>query len=153
MHATVNRGDTLKNWKMRSLGTAAVAFGALVASGTSASAADTWLPDPANATGQWTAKSEWISKDRVAQLRVGNYDGAQYGWAKAWAYGSEYDWIRLEVDLDGDRKFDAATISRVGYRIYTASYKTSTSSKRAFRACVIVSSTGRCSDAASTDWW
>lgn len=89
---------------------------------------DQWLSD-ANCT---TNRST-VYKIGNGALRIGYYNGKQYGWGKL--YAGEYDFIFFHVDLDGDRKSDLSSYN-FGQGTYTLAYPSSSSSKRAFRACV-----------------
>lgn len=128
-------------------GIAALAFAASLVTAGSANAAS-WYSDPNSCTGAATAVSRIVS-GRTIQVRYGNCDGTQHGWGRILNYdGSEY--IRFEVDTNGDRSPDGYSYYRAGNRNYTAGYPTSNSSSRAFRACM---STGPCSSGNATAWW
>lgn len=101
-----------------------------------------WLKDPACAGSRTT-----IYQTGNVALRVGSFNGQQFGWGKK--YKGDYVWIRFEVDKDGDRKRDTWDYSGVKAPTYTKGYPTSSSSDRAFRVCgERADGSGSC-----TPWW
>ncbi|GAA1440678.1 hypothetical protein [Nocardiopsis tropica] len=91
------------------------------------------------------------------QVRTGIHsDGSRYGWARALNANTNHI-LRFEIDTDGDRVWDLAATKNIdGNTQWTNGYATSSSSNRAFRACVMRSISG-CGTAsqvvAVTDWW
>ncbi|TQM85259.1 hypothetical protein FHX81_7738 [Saccharothrix saharensis] len=130
----------------------AAATGALfTATSATASAAAPWWSDPATCTNPLTAVQRTVD-NRVVQVRYGNCGGAQYGWGRILNYtGPEY--IRFEVDLNGDRVADDFSTYTAGNRNYTQAYPTSSNPNRAFRACYVVPANGTCTAGNSTAWW
>ncbi|MFE9747100.1 hypothetical protein ACFYOT_19535 [Saccharothrix saharensis] len=131
--------------------TAAATGALLTATATTASAAAPWWSDPATCTNPLTAVQRTVD-NRVVQVRYGNCGGAQYGWGRILNYtGPEY--IRFEVDLNGDRVADDFSTYTAGSRNYTQAYPTSSDPNRAFRACYVVYANGTCTAGNSTAWW
>ncbi len=94
----------------------------------------------------------------TVQIRYGTYQGRQYGWGRAMNVpppsGGLY--LRFEVDTDGNRIPDDSAHFNLGTDGFnwTAGYPTSSSSARAFRACVLDLFENTCSEAGSrTPWW
>jgi hypothetical protein len=139
--------------KVRMLSSLGIIGAATVASTLAAGTAQaaSWLPDPNSCTSIKTAVSRVVSGRTVA-VRYGNCSGTQYGWGRITGYTSG-DYIRFEVDINGDRKQDGASWFLATNRNYTAGYPTSSSSAVAFRACFLRSSATTCSDSNSTAWW
>ncbi|MFE2757370.1 hypothetical protein ACFXGA_35770 [Actinosynnema sp. NPDC059335] len=130
---------------------ATAATSAALMTGTAGAAAPPWLSDPATCANPLTAVQRTVS-DRVVQVRYGNCGGVQYGWGRILNYtGPEF--IRFEVDLNGDRVADDFSTYTAGDRNYTQAYPTSTSPNRAFRACYVVDPNGTCTAGNSTAWW
>ncbi|MGW5127968.1 hypothetical protein ACWEQ7_28795 [Streptomyces sp. NPDC004069] len=146
---------TLRRVRGRKLVTVAAMGAAVVATSVLAAgpagAATSWWGDPNSCTNVGTARSSNIS-NRTVEVRYGTCGGAQYGWGRITGYKSG-DYIRFEVDTNGDRKQDGASWYPVSNRNYTAGYPTSTSSNRAFRACFVTSQTAVCTASNSTPWW
>ncbi|CAM4138613.1 hypothetical protein [Nocardiopsis rhodophaea] len=143
--------------------TAAVAVGlaTLVAGGVAAAS-------PAAAASRWITSDEvWtINNPRTAlsvntsvgtvQVRYGTYRGRQYGWGRALNSYGGYK-LRFEVDTDGDRipnnESSLRYIKGPG-ATWTSGYQTSSSSARAFRACIMGHGQHRCSQTSNrTGWW
>ncbi|MCE6996276.1 hypothetical protein LZG04_15940 [Saccharothrix sp. S26] len=117
----------------------------------SAAAAAPWWSDPATCTNPLTAVQRTVD-NRVVQVRYGNCGGAQYGWGRILDYtGPEF--IRFEVDLNGDRIADDFSTYTAGSRNYTQAYPTSTDPNRAFRACYVADPNGTCTANNATAWW
>ncbi|NUT51261.1 MAG: hypothetical protein HOV94_28760, partial [Saccharothrix sp.] len=130
-----------------------VATGALV-TGTAtaeAAAAAPWWSDPATCTNPLTAVQRVVG-GRTVQVRYGNCGGAQYGWGRIINFNGP-EFIRFEVDLNGDRIADDFSTYTAGERSYTQAYPTSSSSNRAFRACYVADPNGSCNADNSTAWW
>lgn len=90
------------------------------------------LNDPGCATNRST-----IYTIDNASLRVGWYNGRQYGWARYESWDRSDDQLHFEVDVNGDRRFDYRySIFQASDFAYTTGYATSSSSARAFRVCV-----------------
>ncbi|MFJ6674767.1 hypothetical protein ACIQMJ_27020 [Actinosynnema sp. NPDC091369] len=141
-----------KTAKVAAVLTTAATTGALItATAATASAAAPWWSDPATCANPLTAVQRTVD-NRVVQVRYGNCGGAQYGWGRILDYtGPEY--IRFEVDLNGDRVADDFSTYTAGNRNYTQAYPTSSSANRAFRACYVVNANGTCTAGNSTVWW
>lgn len=110
-----------------------------------------WLSDPNSCTGIRTAVERIVS-NRTVQVRYGMCGGTQYGWGRILNYGG-LDYIRFEVDVNGDRVEDGFSWYFANNRNYTAGYPTSSSSARAFRACFVTSGSGTCNANNATAWW
>lgn len=120
--------------------------------GAQASARQSWLYDPAVVPNPRTSLAYSFGRG-TAQIRFGTYQGTQYGWGRALNADADH-WIRFEVDLNGDRSWDMYNAWRVGARIYTRGYPTSSSAARAFRACIVVDPGHGCvSGGNGTYWW
>lgn len=131
----------------RLTGIAALAVAASLVTAGSVNA-DSWLGNPNNCTGAATA-TERVVSGRTVQVRHGDCNGTHHGWGRILGYGSS-DYIRFEVDINGDRVPDGYSSYRAETRNYTAGYPTSSSSDRAFRACF---SSNPCTSANATAWW
>jgi hypothetical protein len=137
----------------RLAGAAAIAALTVVPTTGSAQAASPWLNDPNSCTGQHTVVGADVEGRRV-EVRVGNCNGRQYGWGRIRGYdSSEPDYIRFEVDVNGDRRPDGHSWRLARQRNYTAAYPTSSSPSRAFRACFVKSRQQVCNSRNSTRWW
>jgi len=154
--ATVPHGErSYEVSNLRRIGGLAVAA-VMVATTTVLSAgpanAAPWLSDPNSCTNVKTA----VRKDyngRTIEVRYGTCGGTQYGWGRVTNYNSG-TYIRFEVDVDGDRVADGDDLRYAPTRNYTSGYQTSTSSARAFRACVVFSEKETCLYSGSTTaWW
>jgi hypothetical protein len=110
-----------------------------------------WLNDPNSCSNIRTAVQRDVS-NRTVQVRYGTCGGTQYGWGRILNYG-RLDYIRFEVDLNGDRVADDYDYYFANARNYTAAYPTSSSSARAFRACFVTTPGGTCSASNATAWW
>jgi len=122
-----------------------------LATGTAQAAS--WLSDPGGCSGVATAASRVVS-NRTVEVRYGRCNGVQHGWGRITGYsGSSAQYIRFEVDTDGDRLQDGASWYAATNRNYTAAYPTASGSTRAFRACYITSSSATCTSSNSTAWW
>ncbi|CCH32181.1 hypothetical protein ABZ816_34535 [Actinosynnema sp. NPDC047251] len=143
-----------KTVKVAAVLTTAAATTALLAGTATAqgsAAAPPWLSDPATCSNPATAVQRTVNT-RVVQVRNGNCGGVQYGWGRILNYtGSEF--IRFEVDLNGDRVADDFSTYTAGSRNYTQAYPTSSSPNRAFRACYVVDPNGTCTPDNATAWW
>ncbi|MER5262084.1 hypothetical protein ABTZ99_08395 [Actinosynnema sp. NPDC002837] len=129
----------------------AALIAATTASASAAGAAAPWWSDPATCANPLTAVERTVD-NRLVQVRYGNCGGAQYGWGRILNYtGPEF--IRFEVDLNGDRVADDFSTYTAGSRNYTQAYPTSSSPNRAFRACYVVDPHGTCTAGNSTAWW
>ncbi|MCE7081805.1 hypothetical protein [Streptomyces sp. ST2-7A] len=131
-------------------GTVAAAVATTLLTAAPASA-QTWWDDPNSCTSTATAVQRDVS-NRTVQVRYGRCGGSQYGWGRILNYGSS-DYIRFEIDLNGDRVWDLAETRRASSRNYTSGYLTSSSSARAFRACYVTSLSGTCNSSNATAWW
>lgn len=110
------------------------------------------LYDPIVVANPQTAASYQSGRGK-AELRVGTHNGTQYGWGRAIG-ASGNDWIRFEMDTNGDRVWDYYDAWKISERIYTAGYSTSSSSDRAFRACIVTQPGNGCSSGGNgTYWW
>ncbi|GAA1340411.1 hypothetical protein [Saccharothrix algeriensis] len=140
-----------KTTKAAAVLTIAAATTALAAGTASASAAAPWVSDPATCSNPLTAVQRSVG-GRVVQVRHGNCGGVQHGWGRILDHtGPEF--IRFEVDLDGDRVADDFSTYTAGSRNYTQAYPTSSSPNRAFRACYVADPNGYCTADNSTTWW
>lgn len=117
-----------------------------------ASAASNWLSDPNSCTNVKTAVQKDFSGYTI-QVRYGTCGGVQYGWGRVINY-RDGAYIRFEVDTTGDRVADGDDLRYAPSRNYTSGYRTSTSSARAFRACVVFSEKETCLYSnGATAWW
>lgn len=94
----------------------------------SAEIQSTWI-NPLKTTNRST-----IYRAGNGALRIGYYNGKQYGWGKL--YKGEFDELYFYVDLNGDRVADLTRRIVPGSGSWTMGYPTSSSSKRAFQVCV-----------------
>ncbi|MFH9978348.1 hypothetical protein ACH4ND_03635 [Streptomyces sp. NPDC017179] len=134
------------------LGATATATAALMLGAGPASAAG-WLSDPAECVSTATAVSRVVD-GRTVEVRYGTCWGGQHGWGRILGYKTtSTDYIRFEVDTDGDRVANEASYFLAGVRNYTAGWPTSTSSKVAFRACYVTYAGSTCNSANATSWW
>lgn len=94
-----------------------------------------------------------VETDRgTVKLRTGWYEGTQYGWAYSDnSTGGRY--IALDVDLDGDRAWDRTRYGDLRDTMDSPGYPTSSSSDRAFRACIKAAEDQPCDSSYSTPWW
>lgn len=145
---SMRRTKSRSTMTVAAMGAAAVAATMLAAGPASAAS---WLSDPGNCTATGTAVERVVS-GRTVQVRYGTCNGVQHGWGRILGYGSG-DYIRFEVDTNGDRKPDGVSWYLATNRNYTAAYPTSTSSSRAFRACFVRSSSETCNSTNATAWW
>jgi hypothetical protein len=120
------------------------------ASVTTAAAAP-WWNDPNSCSNTGTAVQRTVS-NRTVQVRYGTCRGAQYGWGRILDYGSG-DYVRFEVDVNGDRVPDGWSTYLTANRNYTAGYPTTSGSARAFRTCFVTSGSGICNANNATAWW
>ncbi|MFJ4789607.1 hypothetical protein [Streptomyces sp. NPDC088794] len=113
------------------------------------------LEDSTTATGVSTAVQGPATSSGTAQVRTGYANGVQYGWGRV-VGGSGGRSVVFEVDIDGDRVWDcAAWTHSTAATIWTTGTQTSSSSSRAFRACV-VPNWELCSSSVAvsiTPWW
>jgi hypothetical protein len=140
--------------KIRKLSCLAGVAGAALATSiltTGTAHAATWLSDPGGCANAATAVNRGVS-GRTVEVRFGTCSGVQHGWGRITGYGSG-DFIRFEVDTNGDRVQDGASWFLATNRNYTAAYPTSADPNRAFRACFVTSSSGLCNSNNSTPWW
>ncbi|WP_051773366.1 hypothetical protein [Saccharothrix sp. NRRL B-16314] len=129
----------------------ATAAASTVLIGGTAAAAPPWVSDPATCANPQTAVARTVD-NRTVQVRYGYCSGVQYGWGRILNFtGPEF--IRFEVDLNGDRVADDFSTYTAGHRNYTQAYPTSTNANRAFRACYVVDPNGTCTAGNSTVWW
>ncbi|GAA3619344.1 hypothetical protein ACG5V6_02290 [Streptomyces chitinivorans] len=152
---------------------AAAAFAGVVAATTTP--ASTAAPAAVSAsTTTSTTDTGWITQEEVhsstntavavdkvtpagtVQVRHGIHAGKQHGWGRAVNPTADYNLI-FEVDLNGDRRPEKqwtwSYLPEGGLR-WTGGYPTSSSSDRAFRACITRHSS--CSKTTSdyrTAWW
>lgn len=145
---------------VKKMAAAAVAAGTVVAGGVAAAT-------PAAAASPWISASQVrsISNPLTAvaidtpvgtiQVRHGIYNGRQYGWGRVVNARAGYT-LKFEVDTDGDRiPNTSSSIHNLSSSVaWTAGYPTSSSSARAFRACLYNSLGGSCSATNyRTAWW
>ncbi|QQQ74074.1 hypothetical protein IOD16_22930 [Saccharothrix sp. 6-C] len=123
----------------------------IAATTAAASAAAPWWSDPATCGNPLTAVQRTVD-GRVVQVRYGDCGGAQYGWGRILQYSGP-EFIRFEVDLNGDRVADDFSTYTAGSRNYTQAYPTSADPNRAFRACYVVDPNGTCTANNATAWW
>nr|AFV52099.1 hypothetical protein [Streptoalloteichus sp. ATCC 53650] len=139
--------------KLAAVLTAAAATTVLVG-GTAAAesaAAPPWWENPATCANPSTAVERTVD-GRIVQVRQGTCGGVQYGWGRILNYqGPEF--IRFEVDLNGDRVADDFSTYTAGSRNYTQAYPSSPSPNRAFRACYVADPKGSCNPGNATAWW
>lgn len=136
------------------------AVGAALVMATPASAADFFIGEDkvAQATGSFTVMEQRADGGTV-QLRAGDYGGGTYGWARLTNTHAAGARGMLEVDTNGDRVADERTSTYAGAdgTGWTGGYLTSSSSDRAFRACIVFEATARtCDDhwqTVATGWW
>jgi len=115
--------------------------------------ADLWWKDPGTCTNHKTATQRIVAR-RIVEIRYGDCRGRQHGWARLRGFDSDApDYIRFEVDLNGDRSPDTHSVRRARDRNYTAGYPTSRDSRRAFRACFVRSRSEKCNSRNATRWW
>lgn len=88
----------------------------------------------------------------TVELRTGYYDGAQYGWART-TNSHDVNYIAMDVDTDGDRIPNTMLYDDLHDTMNTMGYKTSSSSNRAFRACVKHDPKKQCHPSYTTAWW
>ncbi|MEV0675025.1 hypothetical protein AB0I60_00740 [Actinosynnema sp. NPDC050436] len=130
---------------------AATLLATATASAEAATAAPPWWADPATCANPLTAVQRTVD-GRIVQVRYGTCGGAQYGWGRILNYtGPEF--IRFEVDLNGDRVADDFSTYTAGSRNYTQGYPTSPNPARAFRACYVADPNGTCTGNNATAWW
>lgn len=141
-----------KTTKLAAVLATAVTSTALIAGTAGAAAAPPWLSDPAAACANPQTAVQRTVADRVVQVRYGNCGGVQYGWGRILNYNGP-EFIRFEVDLNGDRVADDFSTYTAGDRNYTQAYPTSSDPNRAFRACYVADPNGTCTAANSTAWW
>ncbi|RKT54583.1 hypothetical protein [Saccharothrix australiensis] len=140
-----------KTTKIAAILTAATATTLLTAGVATAADAPPWWSDPATCSNPQTER-ERVVNGRIVQVRSGNCGGLQYGWGRILNYNGP-EFIRFEVDLNGDRVWDDFSTYTAGNRNYTQAYPTSSSPNRAFRACYVVDPNGTCTPGNATDWW
>lgn len=135
----------------------AVVMAGSVATAVPASAAYlTWINDDQvlSISNSRTAVSKDTSVGTV-QVRFGTYQGRQYGWGRVLNGRSNYV-LFFEVDTNGDRVMDEGDTAYItgGNPIWTWGAPTSSSSARAFRACLLSPSQFSCSETSNrTAWW
>ncbi|MEU5858925.1 hypothetical protein ABZ799_26710 [Nocardiopsis dassonvillei] len=127
-----------------------------VATAAPASAALTWIDDDQvlSISNSRTAVSKDTSVGTV-QVRFGTYQGRQYGWGRVLNGRTGYV-LFFEVDTNGDRVMDEGATAYIpdGNPRWTWGAPTSSSSARAFRACILNSSQFSCSETSNrTAWW
>lgn len=90
----------------------------------------------------------------TVQVRYGTYQGRQYGWGRI-MNGNGGDRLLFEIDTDGDRVPDTSSLLNItGPSVgWTYGYPTSSSSDRAFRACILDTARSCAFNLQSTDWW
>ncbi|MEV7965824.1 hypothetical protein AB0O34_07550 [Sphaerisporangium sp. NPDC088356] len=132
------------------LGALAVTAATSVTATTPANAA-TWLSDPGSCTNVQTGTQRDVNGYTV-QVRYGTCGGVQYGWGRV-LNGPSDRYVVMEVDTNGDRRWDGKDERLIGTRNYTSGYATASGSTRAFRACVIKDPTWDCDAGSPTGWW
>lgn len=144
--------------KKASATAAATAFlmGAGVATASPATAAPTWIDESqvASIGNPKTARSVNTPLG-TAQVRYGTYQGRQYGWGRVVNSNNGHA-VLFEIDTNGDRIPDVSSVHYIkGASIgWTYGYRTSSSSARAFRACILTSVQYKCSATPNrTSWW
>lgn len=137
----------------RLAGATALATLAVLPAAGSAQAAAPWWNDPNTCTNHRTVATAYV-QGRTVEVRTGICGGKQHGWGRIRGYDSgAADFIRFEVDINGDRRPDGTSWYLARDRNYTAAYPTSTSSAVAFRACYVTARGATCNDGNSTRWW
>ncbi|WP_433273695.1 hypothetical protein ACQPZF_19750 [Actinosynnema sp. CS-041913] len=116
-----------------------------------AAAAPPWWSDPATCVNPQTERQRTVN-NRLVEVRSGYCGGVQHGWGRIQNFTGQ-EFIRFEVDLNGDRRWDDFSTYTAGNRNYTQAYPTSPSPDRAFRACYVADPNGTCTADNSTDWW
>ncbi len=138
------------------LATAAAFAGIVGVTATPAAAAGWITPDQVHSIKNPVTA---VAKETPAgsiQVRHGSYGGVQHGWGRVVNPKAGYNLI-FEVDLNGDRKMDTWAAVRnlsAGGIKWTHGYPTSSSSTRAFRACITRhSSCAETNAEHRTAWW
>lgn len=129
----------------------AVAAAAVVLAAGPASAAS-WVHDPGASCVPTSTPRDRTVSSREIQVRAGTCSGAQYGWGRVIGYQNG-DYIRFEVDTNGDRIPDVHNTWLATNRNYTDAWPTSSSSQVAMRACLVSSLDGTCNSGNATNWW
>ncbi|MEU5874051.1 hypothetical protein AB0A73_21155 [Glycomyces sp. NPDC047369] len=103
-------------------------------------------------TGKQTVRSITTSRGTI-QVRSGYFNGVRYGWARV-VNGAVWG-IVMKVDHNGDRVVDLSCGPDGWFSGTSDMYPTSSSSDRAFKACVRADTeyTAPCNPAHQTAWW
>ncbi|WP_285731879.1 hypothetical protein [Nocardiopsis sp. ATB16-24] len=135
-----------------------MAMGLSIATASPASA-DPWIEQPQilEISNRKTAYSVKTPIGTV-QVRYGTHQGRQYGWGRTLNVSPPTGGRHLlfEVDTNGDRIPDDQVLVLAGKNgsNWTKGYRTSASSARAFRACILDFLESACADTSNrTPWW
>jgi hypothetical protein len=102
-----------------------------------------WLSDPDCTTNRSTVRT--ISN---AELRVGYYNGQQYGWGRLTTSSSGYT-LFFDVSFDGGQTIGTYDYITSGTStITTWAYPASSDPNRRFRVCILSDTSYQCSS-----WW
>ncbi|GAA2263152.1 hypothetical protein GCM10009853_015360 [Glycomyces scopariae] len=106
-----------------------------------------------NVTGRQTVRSIASYRGTI-QVRSGYLNGVRYGWARV-IDGNPVWGIVMKIDLNGDRVEDLACEHDGFYTGTSYMYPTSTSSNRAFKACILITTNTDtpCTPQYQTAWW
>ncbi|ASU84382.1 hypothetical protein CDO52_17670 [Nocardiopsis gilva YIM 90087] len=113
---------------------------------------DPWLYDPALIKDGKVASTKKTESGTI-HMAYGTYLGIEYAWAWVEDPADPDHHLTLDVDLDGDRRWDDARYVRLGDRQYTPGYPTAKSKDRAFQACVLKDTAKPCKADFRTPWW
>ncbi|MBB6171383.1 hypothetical protein HNR23_001443 [Nocardiopsis mwathae] len=113
---------------------------------------DPWLYDPAVIKDGKVASSTKTDSGTI-HLAYGTYLGIQYAWAWVQDPANPDHHLSLDVDLDGDRRWDDSRYVRLGDRQYTPGYPTAKTSERAFQACILEDTALPCKPELRSPWW
>lgn len=114
--------------------------------------APTTVPWPESQTTNRSTVATAETKLGTVKLRTGYYKGAKYGWAET-RNSHDVRYVALDVDTDGDRIPNEMMLGDLRDTMNTGGYKTSSSSNRAFKACVKHNKNKKCHPSYSTAWW
>lgn len=113
---------------------------------------DPWLYDPAVIKDGKVA-STTTTESGTIHMAYGTYLGVEYAWAWVEDPADPDHHLTLDVDLDGDRRWDDARYVRLSDRRYTPGYPTTKFGDRAFQACVLKDISTPCKADFRTPWW
>jgi len=114
--------------------------------------ARSWVDRPETTCTDLRTVRQVAVNGRTVELRAGVCGDGTYGWGRLRGF-KRGDYLRFEVDLNGDRRPDLAKVRRARFHNHTPGYRTHWSEDRAFRACVVIRPTSKCNHSNSTDWW